>query len=199
MAPRKGWRLPGFGGGVASYDALLAVFAREGARDAFEELVRRHHAAIYRLTVALLRDTAEAEDATQETFLRAYRSLGRYDIGRTFGPWLRGVAVKVCRQRQRQLRRREKHISELAQAYGEATDGGVPEVSQAGRAALDGLARLPDTYRIPLALFYVGQASVKEVAQVLGLSLGATRVRLHRGREKLRQMLSTEADGSGDQ
>ena len=170
-------------------DERLAQLARAGDGDAFGELVKRHQRAIYRLAAAILGSAPEAEDATQETFVRAYESLHRYDARRAFGPWLRGIAVKVCRQRQRSQARRARHHGPLGEADKEPVATEDPEPSPMAQAALEALAELEDSYRLPLTLFYLEQASVGEVAEALGLSEGAVRVRLHRGREKLHKML----------
>lgn len=182
-----------------SDDQRLAQLALAGDADAFGELIERHHGAIYRLAAALLGNSAEAEDAAQETFVRAYESLRRYDARRAFGPWLRGIAVNVCQQQQRSRARRERHQATAAEARGEQVAQEASEPSPMAQAALAALAELEDTYRLPLTLFYLEQASVGEVAEALGLSPGAVRVRLHRGREKLRRVLADRESAEAEQ
>lgn len=173
-------------------DAVLAQLARSGDLGALGRLVDHHHHAVYRLAAATLGNGPDAEDATQETFIRAYESLGRYDVRRAFWPWLRGIAINVCRQHLRRQARKQSRQVSLASV------DEVPDHvgnTDAGSAVLAALWELDDNYRLPLALFYIEQASVREIAQALRLSEGAVRVRLHRGREKLLQALSdTEAD-----
>lgn len=183
-------------GGTRLDDERLAHLACGGDRDAFWQLVERHHPAIYRLTTALLGAGAQAEDAAQEVFVRAYDSLGRYDPERPFGPWLRGIAVNVCRQYGHRGARHQARQVPLSEAEANPT-GAEPRPGPG--AALEALAELDEIYRVPLALFYVEDASVDEVAEALGLSPGAVRVRLHRGREKLRQILMERKLSGSDQ
>jgi RNA polymerase sigma-70 factor (ECF subfamily) len=176
-------------------DADLAQLARSGDLDAFGRLVDRHHRAIYRLAAASLGNEPDAEDATQETFIQAYESLGRYDARREFWPWLRGIAINVCRQHLRRQARKQSRQVSLASADEVPDRAGTVDTEGAVLAAL---RELDDGYRLPLGLFYIEQASVREIAQALRLSEGAVRVRLHRGREKLLQILS-EQDADPEQ
>ncbi len=176
-------------------DAHLAQLARTGDAGAFGELVRRHHRGVYRLAAAILGNRSEAEDAAQESFVRTYESLERYDSTRAFRPWLRGIVVKVCRQQQRRWARRYGQQAPLVEARGEPMADEAAEPSMMLPAVLAALAKLDDNYRLPLILFYLEQASVGEVAETLELSVGTARVRLHRGREKLRQMLADHEAG----
>ncbi|MEA3403847.1 MAG: sigma-70 family RNA polymerase sigma factor [Armatimonadota bacterium] len=184
-APLSGQQVP---------DGELTRLARAGRGSAFDELVQRHHGSVYRLCWALLTDRSDAEDAAQETFVRAYQSLGRYDADRTFGPWLRGIAAKVCLQSLRRRGRRNEKQTPLEARPMEPAAPENPEPSALADRAVQALATLSDTYRLPLALFYLRDASVAEVAGALEISPGAARVRLHRGREKLREMLMAETN-----
>ena len=176
---------------------FLARVARNGDREAFDELVRRHLSSVYRLCVGLLGGGADAEDAAQETFVRAWQSLRRFDPTRPFGPWVRGIAVKVCQQT---LRRRSGEMQRFTPLTGREADDApepVPDEAPLADEIMEVLAELDENYRAPLVLFYLHDASVAEVAESLGISQGATRVRLHRGREMLRTMLlERQRDGT---
>ncbi len=180
------------GGGFA--DRELALRARRGDTGAFDSIVERHHASIYRLCRALLRERSDAEDATQETFVRAWRCLGRYDATRAFAPWLRGIAANVCRQAVRGHGRREARTIPLETQLSDPPAPEQEELSPVADRALDALQSLDETYRLPLVLFYLREATVADVAEALKISEGAARVRLHRGREMLRQILMAEQD-----
>ncbi|MGI5819576.1 MAG: RNA polymerase sigma factor [Armatimonadota bacterium] len=178
-------------------DRHLAALARGGDDDAFDLLIERHLGSIQRLCWSMLCNRSDAEDAAQETFVRAYRCLSRYDAGRSFAPWLRGIATKVCLQA---LRNRSRHAGRevsLDASYLEPVAPEPREASPLATRAVQALATLPETYRLPLALFYLEDASVAEVADALGISQGAARVRLHRGREQIRDILMKQA-GDGD-
>ncbi len=170
-------------------DSELAVRARKGDDSAFDRLIERHQRPVFRLCWSMLGDRSDAEDAAQETFVRAYQSLPSYDAERSFGPWLRGIASNVCLQL---LRRRSLRSGRQLSLDASPTDPPAPEdpePSPLADRAVAALRRLDETYRLPLTLFYLEEASVADVAQALDISPGAVRVRLHRGREKLRRML----------
>lgn len=177
-------------------DSQLAVRARQGDAAAFEGLVASHQGPIFRLCWSLLGDRTDAEDAAQETFVRAWQSLSRFDTRRSFGPWLRGIAANVCLQA---LRRRGAHARRQTSLEERPIDPPAPEEPESSALAdraVEALRALDETYRLPLTLFYLGDASVADVAAALGVSEGAVRVRLHRGREKLREMLMSTDEGS---
>ena len=173
-------------------DRFLAGLARSGDTAAFDGLVGRHMTGIYRLCAGMLGAGDDAADAAQETFVRAWQSLPRYEPDRPFGPWLRGIAVKVCQQT---LRKRSADLKRQRPLTGREADT-VPadsgESSPLADEVMNALADLDDSYRLPLILFYLREGSVAEVAEALGLTPGATRVRLHRGREMLKAALETD-------
>jgi RNA polymerase sigma-70 factor (ECF subfamily) len=183
--------------GPSVADRHLAALACGGDDGAFDLLIDRHLASIQRLCWSMLSSRSDAEDAAQETFVRAYRCLSRYDTERTFGPWLRGIATKVCLQ---MLRKRGRHSSRevsLDASYREPPAPEPREASPLATRAVQALATLTETYRVPLALFYLEDASVAEVAEALGISQGAARVRLHRGREQIREILTDSETDDG--
>ncbi len=180
-------------------DNELAVRAGRGDREAFDVLIKRHQGPVLRLCWSMTGNRADAEDAAQEAFVRAYQSLSRFDASRPFGPWLRGIAGKVCLQL---LRRRSVREDRQLSLEASPVDPPAPQVSEASHLAdraVAALRQLDETYRLPLVLFYLEDASVAEVAQALGLTPGAVRVRLHRGREKLREMLTGHAEDDHEQ
>jgi len=178
--------------GAKVADRHLAALACGGNAEAFDVLIERHLNSIQRLCWSMLSNRSDAEDAAQETFVRAYRCLNRYDTERTFGPWLRGIAAKVCLQMLRKRGRSSSREVSLEDSYREPASPAEEEPSPLAMEAVRALAKLKDTYRLPLALFYLEEASVAEVADALGISQGAARVRLHRGREQLREILLAE-------
>ena len=178
-------------------DRFMAGLARSGDTEAFDGLVGRHTSGIYRLCAGMVGTGDDAEDAAQETFVRAWQSLPRYEPDRPFGPWLRGIAVKVCQQT---LRKRSGDLKRQTPLTGREADTVAADSGESSPLAdevMNALADLEDSYRLPLILFYLRDGSVAEVAQALGLTPGATRVRLHRGREMLKAALETgESDGT---
>ncbi len=177
-------------------DRHLVALACGGSSEAFDLLIERHLPSIQRLCWSMLCDRSDAEDAAQETFVRAYRCLNRYDAERAFAPWLRGIASKVCLQTLRKRGRRANRELSLEDSFYEPAAPEDEGPSQRAIEAVRALSQLKDTYRLPLALFYLEDASVAEVADALGISQGAARVRLHRGREQLREILMSEREVS---
>ena len=169
--------------GSAFGDRHLVALACGGSSEAFDLLIERYLPSIQRLCWSMLCDRSDAEDAAQETFVRSYRSLNRYDAERPFAP------------RLRRGRRNSRELS-LEDSFHEPVAPEDEGPSQQAIEAVRALSQLKDTYRLPLALFYLEDASVAEVAEALGISQGAARVRLHRGREQLREILMAEREVS---
>jgi RNA polymerase sigma-70 factor (ECF subfamily) len=150
----------------------------------------RYAAPARRLARAILRDAEDADDAAQDAFLAALRTLGRYDPSRPFAPWLMRIVANaaVDRRRRRQVRRAE----ELPQAL-PSFDPGPPAHAERRelRAALEeALARLPERQRIAVVLFDAEGYSHREIAQILGVPVGTVRSDVFHGRRALRSALA---------
>lgn len=163
-----------------------------------------HYPAIRRYVRSLVRDPAEADDLTQETFLRAHRnreSLRDPDAAR---PWLYGIATNVSVDRLRQRARRAPHHSD---ADPEAVSPADPEPSAALRAEREEMSRcvqefvgeLSDSYRAVLFLHDVNGLSSREIGELLDDTTGNVKIRLHRARKKLRAALESGCDFSTDE
>jgi RNA polymerase sigma factor (sigma-70 family) len=124
-----------------SSDGELVTRARRGELDAFGELVRRHEAMAVRVATVVC-GAAGAEDAAQEAFVRAYRSLHRFDSGRPFRPWLARIVANVAKNRVRS-EQRYAHLALRAPREGDAPDVADAAIASARRAVLaDALGRL---------------------------------------------------------
>ncbi len=169
--------------------------AQGGDEQAFMALVQRHQAAIFRLAVALLRHREDAEDATQDVFVHAFRRLKTLQDARAFPFWLRKLAVRIC-LRYRRRRAVEQEFVEPLSGESEIlfrTDID-PEV-ELERAELRALVRrvvaeLPEPFQIVVLLYHMDGLSYDEIAQVLGIPIGTVRSRLARAREMLREKLA---------
>lgn len=173
-------------------DAELAERAGAGDERAFTLLVRRHERAVFALCCRYL-GQADAADAAQETFVRAFTHLERFDRARPLLPWLLTIARRLCIDHQR-ARRHET----------DASDGDPPDRSSApiephvsAREELTLLARaferLPEGPREALALFHLQDLSYKEIAETLEIPMGTVMTWIHRGRDALRQALAEPA------
>jgi RNA polymerase sigma-70 factor (ECF subfamily) len=186
-----------------SPDAAFARAAARGDKQAFSRLVDLHKRAVFGLCLRLLRDSEEARDAAQETFVRAYGAVGTYDASQPFAPWLLRIARNHCLD---QLRRRVPVAAQL-QLDAEPEDGApARELADTASPAADDLleqaqtrtaleaavAQLPPNYREVVHLFHVEHLSYKEIASTLDVPIGTVMTWLHRARGKLRESLTAQ-------
>jgi len=178
-------------------DAELVARALDGSAEAFHDLVKRFERPVLSVIVRMVGDPVEAEDLAQETFVKAYRHLRRYDPGRKLASWLFKIAHNTTLDH---LRRRRPEGVGPAVAAEPADDGSatiVPEAPAAAEpdriaergelmAALDtALGRIEPAYREALLLRFREGLSYLEIADVLGLPINTVKVHLHRGRQRL--------------
>jgi len=169
---------------------LLDEYVRDQDAGAFRSLVARHGAAVLRVCRGVLRDSYEAEDAFQATFLVLVRKAPAIRDPEALGAWLRGVAYRVAvRARRRAARRRaiERTQAEMSQHE----PGLIPAeaTSELRKVVREELERLPDSYRQPIVLCYLDGLTHQEAARRLDWPVGTVKVRLVRGRRLLRDRL----------
>ncbi len=153
-----------------------------------EQLVARYGQTIYRLAYARTGSREDAEDITQETFLRLVRANPQFQDEEHRKAWLLRVATNCAGDLFRApWRRKNRPLEEAEHIAAEQ-----PEPERAG--VLEAVWSLPEDYRIPVHLFYYEGMSVAEIAQVLGKREGAIRTRLFRARTMLRDTLREERD-----
>ena len=166
--------------------------ARKGDRAAFGELVREHQRAVWGLCRRLLRSDAEAREVAQETFLRAWTHLDRFDTERSFATWLLSIARNLCLDTLRHQTRFphddvDKHSPYLQDGAPNAEDAAM---TRQAHAALEGaLSTLGPDDRTVLSLYYVQKQTTKQIADIMGVAPGTIMARLFRAREKLRERL----------
>ena len=164
--------------------------ALNGDVDAFSQLVDTYQTPVYNLCYRMLSDPYEAEDAAQETFLRAFRSVERYDRSRPFSTWLLSIAAHYCIDQIR--RRRMKIVPIDLLPYEEVADPAPnPEAqytqSEEQRRVQTLLQTLNPTDRAALVMLYWNELSYEEIAVALNLTVSAVKSRLHRTRRELAQ------------
>lgn len=185
-------------------DWELVDRARAGDAAAFGQLVRRHQGRIHRLAAHLLRSRSEAEDVTQETFIRAYRALGRFDGRSEPYTWLYRIAVNLSLNALRSRRARrvstdtdDPRFDAMALQARSADD---PPADAAHRQLYEALARgidsLSETLRTTLVLVCIDGRSHEEAAAILGAPEGTIAWRVHEARKKLRRYISGEGFGA---
>jgi RNA polymerase sigma-70 factor, ECF subfamily len=171
----------------------LVDLARSGDAAAFESLVRSRMDATYRLSLAILGDGADAADATQETFVSAWRELPRLrDLDR-FDAWLQRVAVNSCRMMLRARGRRRVREIPMAELDGaeDSALGAAPALSDAETLRL-ALSHLTLDQRAILALHHLEGRPVSEVAEILGIPAGTAKSRLFKARSELDKAMREE-------
>lgn len=194
-------KVPATGGGrdgAAAGDAELARRAASGDREAFGQLVERHHRGVVALTYAMSGEREKARDLAQETFLEAFQSLGRLREPGRFGAWLAGIARRRCIYALRRERRAARALAAKREALAAS---GAPSAPPEVLVLLDeearllaALRRLGRRYREVLVLRHLEGKSYGEIASLLGLSAAAVEKRLTRARAMLRAELEPEED-----
>jgi RNA polymerase sigma-70 factor, ECF subfamily len=168
--------------------------ARSGDNTAWEALVREHQDAVFRLSFLLLADSDEAADLAQETFIRAFRSLSRFDTSRPLRPWLLTIAVNLARNRRRSLGRYLAALRRFGQASPEPvaqlaeTSGQQWEAQQLWLA----VRRLRSTDQQVIYLRFFLELSEAEMAATLNVAAGTIKSRLHRALGRLRGVVNED-------
>ncbi len=172
------------------------AMARQGDTAAFERLVTPHEGMVWRVCWQLMSQTEDAQDAMQETMLRAWRSLGGYRGEASFSTWLYRVAVSCCLDalRRRKPQQQRESVEELSERGFDVPDGGpgpqeALEKGEQKEALRRAMKQLPEEQRVPLVLFAVEGRPYEEIASLTGVSVGTVKSRISRGREKLKEIL----------
>ena len=172
-------------------DSLLVTRAQAGDVAAFEALVDRHYGDCLRYAVRMLGERADAEEAVQDTFVRAFRSIRRYDDRAPLRAWLLRILVNRCRSAIARRSRRARLLLERPllpepEPGGEGAEGVREEVER-------GLARLPPEQREAFLLKHVEELSYEEMSTLTGVGVSALKMRVKRASERLREILKEVA------
>jgi RNA polymerase sigma-70 factor (ECF subfamily) len=181
-------------------DAALARSAAEGDDKAFAELVRRHKESLYRLLRRYTGDSDEAYEAAHEAFIAAWSALKRYDPDRSFGAWLRTIAINKARDRGRRMLVRRVFFGSKDLEDSEVLEKADPEpgaellVLEAEQARrLDrAVSRLPAALKEALILTAFEGLSQLEAAETLGVSVKTVETRVYRARKLLMDQLEPD-------
>jgi len=166
----------------------------------WDDIVSEHSARVYRLAYRLTGNRPDAEDLTQDVFIRVFRSLDGYEPG-NFSGWIHRITTNLFLDRvRRKSRLRMDAFSEGAEER-LLSDEVVPE-SAIHDAAFDpdieaALASLPEDFRVAVVLCDIEGLTYEEISDVLGIKLGTVRSRIHRGRTQLREALAHRAPTQG--
>jgi RNA polymerase sigma-70 factor (ECF subfamily) len=171
-------------------EARWVAYARQGDEAAWERLMRRYEAPVFRLAYLILADAAEAEDVAQEAFIRAYLALDRFDVARPFRPWLLSIAANLARNRRRSIGRYLAALRRLAQADPRigVSAARVEEHSEA-QVVWQAVQQLRPAVQEIIYLRYFLDLSEAETAQALNIAQGTVKSRLHRALQQLRVVM----------
>jgi RNA polymerase sigma-70 factor (ECF subfamily) len=213
--PFDAWRTPIVTGSRPAYeppapsdDRAIVDAVLAGDRDAYRRLVEREGPALVRACHRILGDHAEAEDAAQEAFVTAFRSLSSWRDDGPFGAWLTRIGVRIALRQAGRRRtvtwrdpataaappdapgQADRAADREAMAAAPMTDPAILSL-RAERATeiRTAVATLPEPYREVVALRFFGEASLDEIAHVTGRPLGTVKTHLHRGLARLRASL----------
>ncbi len=172
---------------VADGELELVQLSLDGDLEAWGEIVRRYKDAVFGVALAILRNRADAEDAVQEAFIRAYQQLHRYDLSRRFSTWLFTVTANVARNL---LRKRRTDPPQRFPWPEDPVD--VTRMEEVRELVRRTVWALPDSYREPLVLRYWHELDLTDIAAVLRMPVGTVKTRLHRGRALVRARLAEQ-------
>ena len=168
-------------------ESELVERARRGDADAYAELVQAHQSIAFRTAYLVTGNAADAEDAAQETFVRAYVRLGSYQPGGRFGAWLLAITSHWCIDHLR--RRRPLSLESMETTLSIPATGELPESlalhAERRVEVREWLARLPEPYRLVLVLRYWHDLTYAEIAETIGQPVSTVRMRLFRARQYL--------------
>lgn len=178
-------------------DAKLVERARDGDAAAYEGLVRDYQRLAFRTAYLITGDPAEAEDAAQEAFVKAYRALGRFKTDSPFRPWLLSIVANEARNRRRAAGRRTGLVLRTA-AMEDLSASPSPEAavvaSERRSELLEALGTLREEERLAIASRYFLGLSEAETADALGCARGTVKSRLSRAIGRLRERMVKEED-----
>ena len=165
-----------------------------GDADSYAVLVDRYKTMIYNVAYRVVGDEDTAKDLAQDSFIAAYKGLGRFRFGSKFSSWLYSIVLNKCRDH---LRTTKETVSTDEIADIRQDSGISPEQAASAGQSRDflqqALRQLPEEYREVLVLKHIEELDYQEIATITGAGISALKVRAHRGREMLRRIL----EGSG--
>ena len=177
-------------------DDELVALARDGDVLAYRALVERYQDLVFRGAFLIVRNAADAEDAAQEAFVKAYYALPRFRLGEPFRPWILRIATNEARNRRRSSGRRDRLTLRVAADRGPGDAAPSPDAAvlaaETREALLAALDRLPERERLVVTHRYLLELSEAETAAALGLRPGTVKSRLSRALGRLRDAIPAD-------
>ncbi len=176
---------------MAQTDYEIIQICLQGNQDAFSDIIQRYQKLIYTVVYRMVNDKEEANDITQETFIKIYRSLDKYNPEYKFSTWAVKIATNMCLD---VLRKKKLHTVSVDEMIHIPSSEETPESSyvqnETRQQIYTAIHSLPDKYRILVILFHEQGLSYNEICNVIGEPLSIVKNRLHRARHMLRNKLS---------
>lgn len=184
-------------------DVQIALKVKKGDHDAFTQLVERYQRRIFHFTYQFFRNEDLAAELTQETFLRVFRFIKRYDPKKKFSTWIYSIAKNICIDEQRKIKRGRAVSLETLPPGTITGDTEALHLKDPAYIAMrledkmlleESVALLPEKYRAAIILCYFQELSYQEIADILGLSLNLVKVRIFRAKKKLLEILKAQSE-----
>ena len=173
-------------------EAQQIRLAHQGNQSAWEDLMRAHQEPVFRLAYLLLGDPDEAEDIAQETFLRAYKALRRFDAERPLRPWLLRIASNLAHNRHRSIGRYLAVLTRFAQQDPEGIKVTTIEPENESHTLWQAVRQMTKPFQEVIYLRYFLDMSESEMAETLDVPVGTVKSRLHRALSKLRGIIERD-------
>jgi len=179
--------------------ALIEAYRDRGVQKAFTELVYRYRERVFQLAVSIIGTdfTAEAEEVTQEVFIRVYHGLTTFRGESQFSSWIYRIAFNLAVNLKQHIRYQAPHLNEeilISRASSEVDPLSRLESIQSDQKLMVAIDELPEVYQSALRLHYWMEASIAEIADLLGIPENTVKSYLHRARHLLRSMLEKGAN-----
>jgi len=185
-------------------DAYLVQRTLEGDLRAFEALVDKYKNMVFTISLRMLGNYADAEDASQETFLRLYNSLSKYNNNHKFSNWLYQITMNICRDILRKKKNTKSNISldePIQEENGKDVGSLIPDDTNLPEKIIEenelrnklemAIQKLPEDYREPLVLRYTKGLSYEDISSILKLPVGTVKIRIHRARRMIRETVKS--------
>ena len=178
-------------------DSFLIEKCRQNDRKAQLELYRKYCDGMYIIANRYMRDTAAAEDALQEAFIKAFQKIDQFKGDVTFGAWLKRIVINKCldvlKARKMEVQSLDDGVLHIAEGEEDWDVGDQATMDEVFNA----IEKLPENYRVVVKLFLLEGYDHQEISEILGISESASRTNLHRGKIQLKKTLKHLEYGTG--
>lgn len=171
------------------HEEELIAAARQGDQQAYARLMRSYKHMVYTVCMRVLRNREEAEEATQDSFVKAFRNLGAYQGGARFSTWLYSIAYRTALSALRTRRPGSVDLEATPEQALADTPPGAGHVQDLRMMVDAALARMPAEDAALMTFYYLQDRSVEEIVTITGLSVSNVKVKLHRARKRMLELV----------